>query len=417
MMWPGPRDDLAPDIIGDGGEDSGLLARWPWLARITRRAGSSRLRWAAGALLAGAAAAVAVLVLPASHPGTGSGHPALVPPAGQDHRPPMPISSLMTGTVGPGGVFAGGSADGRLWQLAVQDIAAPGARCQPGVTLNGNDADPLFPSPAPLTPAGNLAFMTLGSAMPGVGFAVIQVPAATAWVWLEPAPINGLMLGLPPATISSCGERFRLVGFAYPLAGTLRIHESSATRSVSYTVPPAFSAPQPSLAAPQVDGVWQDMDVTRAQVATATLATGRAFGQQWSIQLGFGTAGDCFTLSTAYIDDSANAKPEQASFCGPVSTPQGRDTIMALALGSPASSGQGVGYAVSVSPGTAHLTAQLSTGATFPVTPVVVDGRRYAAFFVPGPAHLTCLKWDNAADREIAHIRDLPEYGYTQFQP
>jgi hypothetical protein len=324
---------------------------------------------------------------------------------------------MMLGTVGPGGVFALGSADGRLWQLAVQDIADPGARCQPGVTLNGNDADPLFPSPAPLTPAGNLAFVTLGSAMPGVGFAVIQVPAATAWVWLESAPINGQMLGLQPVTINSCGERFRLVGFAYPLAGTLRIHESSATRSVSYAVPPAFSAPQPSLAAPQVDGVWQDTDVTRAQVATATLATGRTFGQQWSIQLGFGTAGDCFTLSTAYVDDSANAKPEQTSFCGPVSTPQGPDTIMAMALGSPASSGQGVGYAVSVSPGTAHLTAQLSTGAAFPVTPVVVDGRRYAAFFVPSPAHLTYLTWDNAAGLEIARIRDLPVYGYTQFKP
>jgi hypothetical protein len=204
------------------------------------------------------------------------------------------------------------------------------------------------------TPVGSLAFMRPGSAMPGAGFAIIRVPADVSWVWLDPAPVSGLMLGLSPVTITSCGERFRLVGFAYPLAGTLRINPSTATRSLRYTVPRALSAPQPSLAAPQIGGVWQDMDTARAQVAAATLATGRAFGQRWSIQLGFGTA---------------------------------------------------------------HLTARLSTGATFSVTPVVAAGRRYAAFFVPGPAHLTRLNWDNAAGQEIAGIQDLPDYGYTQFQP
>jgi hypothetical protein len=323
----------------------------------------------------------------------------------------------MAGTAGPGGVFAEGGADGHRWQLAVQDIAASGSGCQPGVTLDGNDADPLFPHPAMPTPVGSLAFMRPGSAMPGVGFAIIRVPADVSWVWLDPGPVTGLMLGLPSVTITACGERFRLVGFAYPLASTLRIDASTATRSLRYTVPRALSAPQPSLAAPQIDGVWQDMDTAHARVAITTLAAGRAFGQRWSIQLGFGTAGDCFTLSTAYIDDSANAKPEQTSFCGPVSTPRGPDTIMALALGSPAGNGQGVGYAVSVGPGTAHLTARLSTGATFPVTPVVAAGRRYAAFFVPGPAHLTRLNWQNAAGQEVAGMQGLPDYGYTQFQP
>ncbi|MBV9380527.1 MAG: hypothetical protein JOY82_16435 [Streptosporangiaceae bacterium] len=416
MTWRDPGDDLASDIIGSGGGHCGLPARWPWLSRLIRRAGSTRLRWAAGAVLA-AAAAAAVLALPAAHPGAGSPHPARVSAAGRHDGPAVVISSVMAGTVAPGGVFAEGAADGHPWQLAVRDIAAPGFGCQPGVTVNGNDADPLFARPAMRTPVGSLAFMTPGPAMPGVGFAIIGVRADVSWVWLDPAPINGLMLGLPPVTITSCGQQFRLAGFAYPLAGTLRIDASTATGSLRYAVPRALSAPQPSLAAPQVDGVWQDMDTAHAQVAAATLATGRAFGQRWSIQLGFGTAGDCFTLRTAYIDDSANARPEQTSFCGPVSTPHGPDTIMALALGSPAGNGQGVGYAVSVGPGTAHLTAQLSTGATFPVTPVVAAGRRYAAFFVPGPAHLARLNWDNAAGQEIAGIRGLPDYGYTQFQP
>jgi hypothetical protein len=416
MAWPDPRDDLAPDIIGSGGEDCGLPACRARLARFTRRAGRTRRRWAAAAVLAAAAAAT-VLVLPAAHPGTGAPHPVRVFAPGRDDGPAVMISSLMNGTAGPGGVFAEGVADGHRWQLAVQDIAAPGSGCQPGVTLNGNDADPLFPRPAMLTPVGSLAFMTPGPAMPGAGFAIIRVPADVSWMWLDPAPVNGLTLGLPPVTITSCGQRFRLAGFAYPLAGTLRINASTPTGSRRYTVPRALSAPQPSLAAPQIDGVWQDMDTAHVQVAAAILATGRAFGQRWSIQLRFGTAGDCFTLGTAYIDDSANAMPEQTSFCGPVSTPHGPDTIMALALGSPAGTGQGVGYAVSVGPGTAHLTAHLSTGVTFPVTPVVAAGRRYAAFFVPGPARLTWLHWDNAAGQEIAGLHGLPDYGYTQFQP
>src|SRR5262249_14038070 len=151
----------------------------------------------------------------------------------------------------------------------------------------------------------------------------------TAWVWLEPTTVGGLMLGMQPVTVTSCGERFRLVGFAYPLAGTLRIHDSSPAASRSYTAPAALSDPRLSLADPQVDGVWQDTDIAHAQVTTATLTAGQAFGQRWSIRVAFGTAGDCFTLSTGYIDDSVNAKPQLASLCGPVSTLRGPDTIMA----------------------------------------------------------------------------------------
>ena len=358
-------------------------------------------------MAAGVAAVVTAVtvLLPSSHPAARPAH----------HAAGVTISSFMPDRVSPGGMFAGGSADGHPWQMSVQDIADPGARCQPGITLNGNDADPLFPGPPRLTPVGNPAFMTLGGAAPGVGFAFIQVPARTSWVWLDPGPIGGLQLGMQPATPSACGQRFRLVGFAYPLAATLRIHASTPASSSTYIVPSGISDPRVTLADPQINGVWQDADAAHAQVTIATLATGRAFGQRWSIQLAFGTAGDCFTLNTAYIDDSANAKPEQTSLCGPISTPRGPDTIMALALGSPAASGQGVGYVVSLGPDTASLTAQLSTGSFFSVTPVVAAGRRYAAFFVPTPPHLTWLNWVNAAGKEIAGLQDLPSYGYTQF--
>jgi hypothetical protein len=306
---------------------------------------------------------------------------------------------------------------GSIWRMAVQDVAGAAGQCQPAVTVNGTDADPLYPGLPRATPVGDPAFMTPGAAMPGVGFAFIKVPADTSWVRLDPASIGGLMLAMAPVTVTSCGERFRLVGFAYPLAGTLRIRASFPAASGSYTVPAARSNPQLSLAVPQVDGVWQDTDTAHAHVTTATLNTGLVFGHRWSIRVAFGTAGDCFTLSSSYLDDSINAPYQQATLCGPVSTVHGPATIMALDLGSPVDDGLGTAYAVSVSPGTVRLTAHLSGGGVMSVTPVSVAGREYAAFFVPGPGQLARLSWDNAAGQEVAGVQDSQVYGYIQFQP
>jgi hypothetical protein len=405
MAWPRPDDDPAPDVIGGGNEESGLLARWPWLKRSGIITAS---------LLAAAVIAAAVVVLSGSHPASSSRSTSL---PGRRDEPRATISSKMLSRVQASGTFAFGTVAGRTWHMAVQNIAGAGAKCQPAVTVNGMDADPLYPGPPRATPVGDPAFMAPGASMPGAGFGFVKVAADTTRVWLLPANVGALTLGMQPVAVMSCGEHFRLVGFAYALAGTLHIHDSSPVGSTSYTAPAALSDRQLSLADPQVDGVWQDTDIAHAQVTTATLASGRAFGQQWSIRLAFGTAGDCFTLSTAYIDDSVNAKPELASLCGPVSTLQGPDTIMALGLGFPADDGLGVGYAVSVSPGTARLTAHLSDGGVLSVTPVTVDGQKFAAFFVPTPAHLIRLGWDNAAGQEIAGVLDLPEYGYSQFQP
>ena len=404
MVWPGPRDDPAPDVIGDGDEYSGLLVRWPWLKK-------SRIM---GPLLAAVVAGTTAVVLSGSHPASSARNAPLSP---HHHQPPVRISSKMADRVQADGTFAGGTVAGRIWRMAVQNVAGVGDQCQPAVTVNGMDADPLYPGLPRATPVGDPAFMAPGASMPGAGFAFIKVPADTAWVWLDPTTIGGLMLGMEPITVTSCGERFRLVGFAYPLAGTLRIHESFPAATGSYTAPTALSDPRVSLADAQVDGVWQDTDIAHAHVTTATLNTGRAFGQRWSIRVAFGTAGDCFTLSTSYIDDSVNAKPQLASLCGPVSTLHGPDTIMALGLGSPAYDGLGVGYSVSVNPGTVRLTAHLSDGGVMSVTPVTVEGRKYAAFFVPGPTHLTRLNWYNAVGQEVASVQDLQEYGYTQVQP
>jgi len=104
-------------------------------------------------------------------------------------------------------------------------------------------------------------------------------------------------------------------------------------------------------------------------------------------------------------------------YCGPVGTPDGAETIMALPLGFPDSGTGATGYAVEVSPGTAHLEAFLSNGSSELATPRVVDGRKYAAFIVPDPLGLSRLTWLDAAGRIIASTTALPQYGYVQFQP
>jgi hypothetical protein len=77
------------------------------------------------------------------------------------------------------GAFAGGTADGRQWELVAENIADPGFRCVPAVSINGNDADPLFadPDPQEQSPVGDPAFVTVGSrpiagltGLPGYGY-------------------------------------------------------------------------------------------------------------------------------------------------------------------------------------------------------------------------------------------------------
>ena len=104
--------------------------------------------------------------------------------------------------------------------------------------------------------------------------------------------------------------------------------------------------------------------------------------------------------------------------CGPVSTPDGAETIMALPLSYPPASPHGpTGYAVQVSPATARLRATLSDGSAQLVTPRVVGGRKYAAFVIGTSLRLTRLTWLDAAGKAFASTTALPRYGYTQFQP
>ena len=399
-----PRDELADaDIISSGGRDFSVLR-----ARVIRSRWS---RAAAIPVLVGLVAAAALLVR--------SPHPATRPAApGQQAAITNTTTGLGPGTFAGSGAFAAGTADGRQWQLDVQDIADPGFRCLPGVSIDGNDAYPLAASqhPADQSPVGDPAFLTLGPELPGTGFALFHVPADADWLWAD--PVGGFQLGVAPVTVSACGQQFRLAGFAYPLTAPLRIHLSFRGRpQASYTVPYALSAPRASLQDPQVDGVWQGLDGAYGQVASGTIASGRAVGEQWSIRVSFGTAGDCFTISTALLGDSTSSRLEQITACGPVSTPTGPSTIMVLPVGSPRPGSQGMGYAISVGSGTDHLTAELSDGSNVSARPIVVGGRKYAAFFVPGPLHMFWLNWVDANGKPIAGFTGLPGYGFMQFWP
>jgi hypothetical protein len=192
------------------------------------------------------------------------------------------------------------------------------------------------------------------------------------------------------------------------------MHLSFRDRSQgSYTVPPALSAPRASVEDPQVNGVWQFLDATDGPTATGTIAAGNALGVRWSIRVTFGKAGDCFSLSTS--PPRGNGLWQAA--CGPISTPDGPSTIMVLPLGSPRPGVAGVGYAVSVGSGTDHLTAELSDGSNVSARPLVVAGRKYAAFFTPGQLRLFWLNWVDATGRPIAGTTGLPGYGYMQFWP
>jgi len=304
-------------------------------------------------------------------------------------------------SAGPDGVFASGTADRHPWRLAVQNIADPGYRCLPAIVLNGTDADPVYPAP------GNAASVTLSQAVRGVAFAFIQLPAGVGGVI-----VNGDQ-NVPAVIVTACGYRYRLVGFSYSLAGPLRI-----TLAKPY---PGWSADVfvPTLTTPggstQVEGLWINTYTYTAPGVTesATLASGTLPGSQgWIIKLQFGPGGDCYEF-----DGQNSLGSTQMGYCGPVSTPAGPETIMALPLGFGQPGAGAIGYAVQVSPGTARIRAVLDNGSSVLATPRIVDSRKYVAFVVPSPRSLHRLIWLDAAGRVIASTTAVPQYGYTQFQP
>jgi hypothetical protein len=301
-------------------------------------------------------------------------------------------------TAGPDGVFASGTADGHPWRLAVQNIADPGYRCLPAIVINGSDADPVSPAP------GNAAAVALGQAVRRVAFAFIQLPARVGGVI-----VNGDQ-NVPAVIVNACGYRYRLVGFSYSLAGRLRITLAKPYPgwSADVFVPTATTQSGSTQA-----GLWINTYTATGATASATVASGTLpGGQGWIIKLQFGPGGDCYEF-----DGQNSLGSTQMGYCGPVSTPDGPETIMALPLGFGEPGVGAIGYAVQVSPGTVRVRAVLDNGSSVLATPRVVDGRKYVAFVVPSPRSVHRLIWLDAGDRVMASTTAVPQYGYTQFQP
>ena len=348
------------------------------LDQIVRRGNAIRLRRAGAAAVGlGLAAIIAVTTLGL-----------------HASRSPTPPSTVPSGPVAPGGVIASGTADGHAWKLKVQDIADPGYRCLPAITLNGTDADPVYPEP------GNVGVVTLGPAFREVGFGFIQLPANISGI-----TVNG-RLHVPAVTVAGCGYRYHVAGFAYPIAQALQVTVGHPPPGWPTVFP--ITQPPPPGTTPQGDGLWINTYFVRGETASGLLASGRLSGQEWSLQVMLGPGGDCYAF---------NGNGYQMGSCGPVGTPDGAETIMALPLGFPEADTGATGYTVEVSPATVHLRAVVSNGTSELATPRVIDGRKYVAFVVPDPLRLTRLTWLDAIGRVIASTTALPEYGYVQFQP
>jgi len=314
-------------------------------------------------------------------------------------RQPAAPAAAPTDPAAPGETIATGTADGHAWRLAVQDIADPGSRCVPAITVNGTDADPVYPDP------GYSAAVALGAVLPGIAFGFIQLPADIRGII-----VNGRRY-VPAVTVAACGYRYHVAGFAYSLAQATRITAANPPpgEPTDFAMPDLASKPPATEVTPQSAGVWVNMGRVSGAAASGTLASAGIPEKGWSIAVTFGTGGDCYEFSASSSLGSA-----QTGACGPVSTPDGPETIMALPLGLP---GDATAYAVQVSPRTARLKAFLSNGSSELATPRVVDGRKYAAFVVPNALRLSRLNWLDAAGAVIASTTALPRYGYVQFQP
>jgi hypothetical protein len=246
-----------PDIIGTASEGQGRPRCW-WHAAV------------AGALVL--AGVITMVAMSTSQRHAAAPHPSAVTPSTAQPRAPGAVPAQAwpdslgianwpmfgSGTEVPGDMFAGGVAGSGVagnggWELTVRDVARRGQRCTVAVLLNlyGTIADayPISPHPALRTPAGDLAFIALGTHSPGVGVALLQLDAPGA-ASADPALTGGFEIDVPILPVTACGQQYYLGGFAYPLAGTLDLSVArNSTSPVHYLVPARLTRPK-------VPGVW-----------------------------------------------------------------------------------------------------------------------------------------------------------------
>jgi hypothetical protein len=329
---------------------------------VLRRGKAIRLRrrTTAASGVAALAAAVAVAVIAGVTPG--ARHPP-APVASGGHPGTKNIWNLAHPGA-PGGVFVSGIVNGKPWRLAAKSIAGQAPWCLPAVLLNGADAG-LLPIDSTATPVGDPSFLTDVPGWPGIGFAFIQVPAGVNEVTAD-LP-GGVSLGVPPVTVTLCGERFHLAGFGFadPHRGVadISVRLASGRTKTFYPSPGLFSQDSGT------PGVWVSLNRVIGDAGSGVTGSGAIGATSWQVSMTLGPAGQCFTLSGSLGGTSAHA-----SDCVPIEASPAGVSLEPLPLAMPT---QLTGYAGLVSPRTAYLVARLSDGRTQRLMPVDIGGREY----------------------------------------
>lgn len=330
--------------------------------------------------------------------GGAAGQQALTGPGGHQ----VTLNRPGSGTAG--GVFASGTADGRPWRLSAGNVAAA-PFCLPAVLVNGRNGDVLY-RPLPSDPAiANPGFTAAPPGHPGTGFAFAQVQPQVTRVVVR---FGGLRVTAWPVTVTRCGQRFRLAGFALPSprpgAMTLTAY-SAAGLEDSLNLTAGFPSPG-SAGGTFTAGVWANLDTHSADIAgsraQATIGSGVIGATSWHITQSLGLDGQCYAG-----DASAGSAHGSARECLPVQpVPAGIELAW---VPFPASlPGRLNGYAGVVSPRAATAVVTLSDGSTRRLAPVHCGGRHYAAFAVPSrlrPVRVSLL--DRSGHRFVT-ITSLP---------
>lgn len=298
----------------------------------------------------------------------------------------------------PGGVFASGTADGKPWRLTVRDVAGLNGRCLPAVMLNGRDGDVLF-RPVPPTVV-NPAFVTSPPGFPGIEFVLALVSRGVTTVTLD---ASSGQFATTPITMTECGERFHVAGWAVRIARNHLPVIDAFTASSGVDIEQVVSQQSRG---PYSPGLWQNMDGTSRDVFASskmsTLASGSAGNASWQIKVNVGLSGECYTSET-----KSTYGPGFAQECQPVEVPPAGASLAWVPFPADTTA-ELSGYAGPVSARTARAVLTLSDGSSHTLTPVVADGRKYVAFTTSGAVRVRRLTLLDAAGNEFASVTAVP---------
>jgi hypothetical protein len=254
-MFPfGADSDPEPDVIGAAGKEPGTRGprgeRWRRYLMVGGVLAVAGIVTAATLSSQGKRAAVAQptntpsLAVPAPSGGIGVPSQAWLESLNLANWPMYgnAASSFVT-------MFAGGAAGSHGWMLTLMGVPRPGNKCVTEVLLDGRDAYQVRAHPPARTPAGDIAFIALGTGSPAVGIGLVQ-NTGPGQVWIQPGGLGGFQISVPVLPEMACGITYYLAGFAYPIAGSLDLwSESGGTGAHEYSVPSRLSRPK-------VPGIW-----------------------------------------------------------------------------------------------------------------------------------------------------------------